>query len=105
MPDEECQTILQELSGRGYEGVYFVSSDTFYIEMLPVGASKGDAIRKLCKLKNIPIDHTIAIGDYYNDAELLESGGIRRHGGGTSRRSKPCATWWWAPAWTELSPI
>ena len=42
VPDEECQTILQELSGRGYEGVYFVSSDTFYIEMLPVGASKGD---------------------------------------------------------------
>ena len=76
VPDEECQTILQELSGRGYEGVYFVSSDTFYIEMLPVGASKGDSIRKLCKLKNIPIDHTIAIGDYYNDAELLKAAGF-----------------------------
>ena len=47
-----------------------------YIEMLPVGASKGDAIRKLCKLKTSQSTHTIAIGDYYNDAELLESGGF-----------------------------
>lgn len=76
VPDEECSAILKDLTSRNYDGVYFVSSDTFYIEMLPVGASKGDAIRKLCQLKNIPIENTVAIGDYYNDAELLKAAGF-----------------------------
>lgn len=50
------------------------SSDR-YMEINKKGVNKGLALIKLCKKLNIPIGNTLAIGDNYNDKEMLEKAG------------------------------
>lgn len=64
------------LNNRGWEGVRFTCSDSYFIEMLPVDTSKGNAIRKMCERLGINIDQTVAVGDYYNDIEMFEAAGF-----------------------------
>lgn len=54
----------------------FTCSDSYFIEMLPVDTSKGNAIRKMCERLGINIDQTVAVGDYYNDIEMFEAAGF-----------------------------
>ena len=51
-------------------------SNTIYFEMLPKGTTKGTALQKLCDMINVDISDTIAVGDYYNDIELLKTAGL-----------------------------
>ena len=54
-----------------YEDALIRSSD-IYLEMIPEGISKGQALKELINKNNI-INHTvIAVGDNMNDLELLE---------------------------------
>lgn len=59
-----------------HPGVRFVSSSENYLEMLPEQASKGNALRKAAALAGFPMKNVYAIGDYYNDAELLQAAGV-----------------------------
>jgi hydroxymethylpyrimidine pyrophosphatase-like HAD family hydrolase len=43
--------------------------------MMPKGASKGTALSDLCSLLGVPIGNTYAIGDYYNDIEMMKYAG------------------------------
>lgn len=52
-----------------------VRSGENYLEILPLGTSKGHALQKLCKIVNIDISNTIAVGDNMNDFELLKKSG------------------------------
>lgn len=45
-------------------------------EQLPGGAHKGFGLENLRKILNIPKENTFAIGDYYNDVEMLNTAGI-----------------------------
>lgn len=51
------------------------SADTF-IEIFPKGASKGRALKTICKELNIDIAETIAIGDQELDIPMIEAAGI-----------------------------
>lgn len=42
----------------------------YYLEQLPLGVSKAHFLKKLCEEYNI--ERLFAIGDYYNDAEMLK---------------------------------
>lgn len=53
-----------------------VISDQPYYELLPKNCTKGTALCVLADFLSIPIDRTAAIGDYYNDRELLAAAGI-----------------------------
>ena len=46
------------------------------LELLPNGASKGNALRELSKFLRIPIEETIAIGDERNDVSMIKTAGI-----------------------------
>jgi Cof subfamily protein (haloacid dehalogenase superfamily) len=46
------------------------------LELLPKGVSKGMALEWLRRHLGIPVEKTIAIGDYENDAEMLRVAGI-----------------------------
>ena len=46
-----------------------------YYEIMPEGVSKGQALKDLCRYLKIPVENTIAIGDYFNDIELLQAAG------------------------------
>lgn len=54
-----------------HEGVWYVASALNYLEMLPCGSNKGSALKKLTKYLAIKDENTYAIGDYYNDSDLL----------------------------------
>ena len=47
-----------------------------YLEIVPLGISKGDAIRFLADYLNIPIENTIAVGDAENDLTMLQAAGL-----------------------------
>lgn len=63
------------VKNRRYPGLYFVFTDEMYFEMMPQCVSKGSALKELCALTGIPLENTIAIGDYDNDLEMLEAAG------------------------------
>ena len=46
------------------------------LEIIAPDASKGNALKQLAAMKNIPISQTIAIGDSYNDIEMIKTAGL-----------------------------
>lgn len=56
--------------------VLFVKSNTYYFEMLPHNTSKASALEKLMETLHIDASKIIAIGDYYNDLEMLQLAGF-----------------------------
>ena len=68
---------LQEFcSTLPYDDIEFIMTGTVYFEMVPKGISKGTGLKKLCDALNIDIKETVAIGDYYNDIEILQIAGL-----------------------------
>ena len=47
-----------------------------FLEFVPMGISKGSAIRFLADHLNIPIENTIAVGDAENDIPMIETAGL-----------------------------
>lgn len=50
----------------------FFSNDA-YLEIVPKGVSKGEAVRWFCDYMNIPIENSVAAGDAQNDVEMLKA--------------------------------
>lgn len=53
----------------------FFSCDQ-YLEIVPLGISKGEAVRMLCRMLDVPIAHAVAVGDAANDLSMIEAAGI-----------------------------
>lgn len=51
-------------------------SSNRYMEFNQLGVDKGQGLKDLAKLLNIPMEQTIAIGDNYNDQAMLEVAGL-----------------------------
>jgi len=56
--------------------VHAVQSEPVYLEILPPGVSKGEALRAMCAALGIPLEQTIAIGDNWNDVEMIQAAGL-----------------------------
>lgn len=67
--------IREFVEEQNYPGVYFVATNRNYFEIMPQGVTKGSALRELCAYLGIPRENTVAIGDYYNDIELMHAAG------------------------------
>ena len=52
---------------------HLIRSEQYLYEILPKGVNKGLALRKMTELFGIRADRTVAVGDYYNDLELLQA--------------------------------
>lgn len=50
-----------------------VFSNDCYLELLPVQAGKGNAVRFVCDYFHVPLTHTYACGDAENDISMLEA--------------------------------
>lgn len=57
-------------------GANFMSSSISSFEMLEAGAHKGTALMKIAEMYNIEQKHTAAIGDYFNDYDMLKTVGL-----------------------------
>ena len=54
----------------------FIRSEKILYEILPKNIHKGTALKNLCKILNVDINKTIAIGDYDNDVGMLRDAKI-----------------------------
>ena len=74
-PSDVLEEVEQYVTENAYLGVYFVRTAPQYFEMMPTGASKGSALHHLCGLLGVEIENTVAIGDYYNDIDMMKAAG------------------------------
>ena len=57
-------------------GVRLTHSDRHLFEVLPEKAGKGNALRRLCDYTGFPLEKTIAMGDFYNDMDMVREAGF-----------------------------
>ena len=74
-PGPDAGAMQRFAEEEAHPGVRYVPSCEYYFEMLPSEADKGRALRKLAAILEIPLENTYAVGDYYNDLELLHTAG------------------------------
>lgn len=53
----------------------FFSCDQ-YLEVVPKGMSKGEAVKMLCAMMDVPVENAVAVGDAANDLSMIETAGI-----------------------------
>ncbi len=74
---EEMPKIKKLIAESGYSDSYsFIQSSPNYYELLPKGATKGDALRELARILGIDESRTIGVGDNENDFTLVRYAGI-----------------------------
>jgi Cof subfamily protein (haloacid dehalogenase superfamily) len=56
--------------------VHDVQSEPVYLEILPPNVSKGTALRAMLDALGLAAAETIAIGDNWNDVEMIEAAGL-----------------------------
>ncbi|MEG1428454.1 MAG: Cof-type HAD-IIB family hydrolase [Hydrogenoanaerobacterium sp.] len=64
------------VDSKNYPDVDFVSSSSFYYEMVPKGISKGNGLKMVAEMLNIDIKNTVAVGDYDNDLSMIKAAGL-----------------------------
>lgn len=47
-----------------------------YLEVVPKGMNKGEAVKMLCGILGIPIENAVAVGDAANDLSMIVAAGI-----------------------------
>ena len=73
----ECLDMAERYLNERYPGVfYIVHSDVYYLEILHIDANKGSGLKTVAEIMGIERADTYAIGDHYNDIELLKNAGF-----------------------------
>lgn len=75
-PPELAEELVAFSQRQPYPGVYFIPTGSHYFEMLPEGVTKGSALRELCAHLKLAVPNSVAIGDYYNDLEMMQTAGL-----------------------------
>lgn len=58
------------------DGATIAQSQTYYLDVTPLGGNKGAGIRALAASRNVPLAATVAIGDQANDIAMLDVAGF-----------------------------
>jgi Cof subfamily protein (haloacid dehalogenase superfamily) len=74
-PRERIEALQRAVLGAGLP-VHAVQSEPIYLEILPRGVSKGEALRAMLNMLRLEARETIAIGDNWNDVEMIEAAGL-----------------------------
>jgi Cof subfamily protein (haloacid dehalogenase superfamily) len=51
-------------------------SQSYYIDVTPVLANKGEAVRQLAKLSGVALEHVAVLGDMSNDVAMFDVAGV-----------------------------
>ena len=76
MSEENISRAEKVIRNKNYSEVDFVKSADIFIEMLPHGISKGSALDEYRKLDGMENCTFVAVGDFDNDIEMIESADI-----------------------------
>jgi Cof subfamily protein (haloacid dehalogenase superfamily) len=74
-PRERIENLQRTVLGSGLP-VHAVQSEPVYLEILPPDVSKGEALRAMLRVLQLDAQETIAIGDNWNDVEMIEVAGL-----------------------------
>lgn len=89
-PSEQIDSLRQEFS-KLFPEVDFVRSFGTYLDIVPKGVSKGEALKVLCDYLEIDEKKLIAFGDNDNDAPLFECCGFSVAVANATQRAKDAA--------------
>ena len=70
---EEIRKFAESVCGKE---VKLIQSSPFFLEILPAQNSKGKSLERLCEMLEIPLENSVAAGDYENDSEMILTAGI-----------------------------
>ncbi|ERI07538.1 Cof-like hydrolase [Aneurinibacillus aneurinilyticus ATCC 12856] len=73
--DAQLNKAYEELTAMNLP-VQTLRSGPFYIDLIDRATSKGAALSNLANYLNIPLSETIAIGNYYNDLDMITMAGM-----------------------------
>lgn len=73
---EEMKRLHDRCRPYNCEKYYFLETADIYYELTCGGANKGAALARLAAHYDIPRSMVFAIGDYFNDVEMLSAAGI-----------------------------
>ncbi|MFQ5828283.1 MAG: Cof-type HAD-IIB family hydrolase [Candidatus Methylomirabilia bacterium] len=74
--DSAALAALREELAPALDGARLVLSRPHYLELLPAGVSKGEALKFLARHLGISLARVIAVGDQENDIEMIQTAGI-----------------------------
>jgi len=73
---KDLDIVRAELTPSVAEHGRLVRTRDDYLEIIPVGASKGAALARLTDHLGVPLDRVVAVGDHENDVEMLREAGL-----------------------------
>lgn len=73
---DTLENVQEKLTGDDTSDFNFFRTYDFFLEIVKKGVSKGNALVKLCELKNIDISKVLAIGDNLNDLDMIKNSGF-----------------------------
>ena len=73
---ESLEVFKEEMKqwAKGKVDMYFSCPE--YLEIVPIGVCKGEALKAFCKAHGIAVEHAVAVGDEGNDISMLQAAGI-----------------------------
>lgn len=72
----EVDAYLQKVLKNSVDTEHVWTNDHL-VELVPANASKAVGLRELCKAINVDINNVVAVGDFYNDIELLNAAKVK----------------------------
>ena len=72
---EDMEELHKWLDENLPEGTYYTNSSAVFCEIMAKGVDKGEGVRKLARVMGVDIKDTYAIGDFYNDIDMLKAAG------------------------------
>lgn len=85
--DRKKREYLRELISKNTDGLFITSSSENFIELMDKDATKGKALKWLCKKLGISLLQTSACGNADNDADMIDQAGL---GAAVKNASKMC---------------
>lgn len=73
---EVLKTFEKELKEKYGDRAEIFTSKPFFLEIMPKGAGKGQALEELAKRLNISLENVMCFGDSYNDESMMRSAGL-----------------------------
>lgn len=68
---------LEKTLGEKYRGIFTITrSSATYLEFTDASVSKGNAVKRLAQLKNVPMEQVVCFGDSTNDISMIEQAGL-----------------------------
>lgn len=67
---------MQEWIRRNMQALDCFFSSEYFLEVVPKGMNKGEAVKMLCDVLGVEIENAVAVGDAANDLAMLKAAGV-----------------------------